>query len=233
MSKWQPNLLSKVLYCFPKSVCALQESPFLCSYIFIYKAAHSFYGIFCSLFECTWIWEVHICVAYLEISSMIQPIFCLVSDQILIITISAVDWSDRVGSCRGLILYRHTMEHLHCNARFIEKPMNTLTTHWDQRTRTRPLLPCKQPVQGRGKALWTTRFMERADFELVFNRQRRLGGPSWAQVTQYTTWMIHSFLQFSEASIELSSTYFEHLGNTFTIWWSLVEVLLKWCNNLG
>ena len=160
MSKWQPNLLSKVLYCFPKSVCGLYESPFPCSYIFIYMAAHSFYGIFCSLFECTWIWEVHICVAYLEISSMIQPIFCLVSDQILIITISAVDWSDRVGSCRGFILYRHTMEHLHCNARFIEKPMNTLTTHRDQRTRTLPLLPCEQPVQGRGKVLWTTRFME-------------------------------------------------------------------------
>ena len=39
--------------------------------------------ILCFLFECMWIWEVHICVAYLEISSRMQPVSCLVSDQIL------------------------------------------------------------------------------------------------------------------------------------------------------
>ena len=145
-SKWLPNLLSEVLYCSPKFVHALQKSFFLCSYIFIYMETPSFYGIFCFLFECMWIWEVHICVAYLEIFSRMQLMSCLVSDQILVITISVVDWSDQVGSCKSLILYCHTIKHLHCNARFTRKPMNTPKTHWDRWTRTLPLLSCEQLV---------------------------------------------------------------------------------------
>ena len=47
-----------------------------------------FYGIlshwiFCFFFERMWIWEVHICVAYLKISSRMQPMSWLVSDRIL------------------------------------------------------------------------------------------------------------------------------------------------------
>ena len=43
-----------------------------------------FHWIFCFIFECMWILAVHICVAYLEISSRMQLVSCLVSDQILL-----------------------------------------------------------------------------------------------------------------------------------------------------